>query len=180
MKFLLNWGPYSLWVFNFGLACCSIEFIAASTSKHDFIRFGHPGRARTPAGGPDRDRRDTDRQDDAGDQAPVRPDAGAQVRDLDGIVRQLRPLLGLYSVTKGIDQVLPVDVYVPGCPPRPEALLQGIIRLQRRSPPRTSGRSGVASSDTRFHLLRSNRACVRNSVTTCCPSRTSTGTASSR
>ena len=41
VKFLLNWGrKYSLWVFNFGLACCAIEFIAASTSKHDFIRFG--------------------------------------------------------------------------------------------------------------------------------------------
>ena len=109
VKFLLNWGRrYSLWVFNFGLACCSIEFIAASTSKHDFIRFGVIPFAHGP------------RQ------------ADLLVISMGSCANCGGPYWDSYSVTKGIDQILPVDVYVPGCPPRPEALLEGIIRLQEK------------------------------------------------
>jgi hypothetical protein len=84
IKFVLNWGRrYSLWVFNFGLACCAIEFIATSMGRHDFIRLGRdPVRARPAPGRPDGRVGHGDRQDGARDQAALRPDARAQVRDL--------------------------------------------------------------------------------------------------
>ena len=98
VKFILNWGRrYSLWVMNFGLACCAIEFIAASTAKHDFIRLGVIPFAHGP--------RQADllvvagtlhRQDGPGAQAGLRADAGPQVRHLVRVVLELRrPLLGL-------------------------------------------------------------------------------------
>jgi NADH-quinone oxidoreductase subunit B len=135
VKFLLNWGRrYSLWVFNFGLACCSIEFIAASTAKNDFIRLGVIPFAHGPR------------------QADLLVVAGTLTDKMAPVIKRLYdqmpepkyvismgscancggPYWDSYSVTKGIDQVLPVDVYIPGCPPRPEALLQGIIRLQEK------------------------------------------------
>ena len=106
VKFLLNWGRrYSLWVFNFGLACCSIEFIAASTSKHDFIRFGVIPFAHGPR------------------QADLIVIAGTPTDKMTPVIKRLYDQM---------PEVLPVDVYIPGCPPRPEALLQGIIRLQEK------------------------------------------------
>jgi len=119
VKFLLNWGRrYSLWVFNFGLACCSIEFIAASTSKHDFIRFGVIPFAHGPR------------------QADLIVIAGTPTDKMTPVIKRLYDQMPepKYVISMGswIDQVLPVDVYIPGCPPRPEALLQGIIRLQEK------------------------------------------------
>ncbi|HEX6467611.1 MAG TPA: NADH-quinone oxidoreductase subunit B family protein [Streptosporangiaceae bacterium] len=135
IKFILNWGRrYSLWVFNFGLACCAIEFIATSMSRHDFIRLGVIPFAPGPR------------------QADLMVVSGTVTDKMAPAIKRLYeqmpepkyvisfgacsncggPYWDSYCVTKGVDQIIPVDVYVPGCPPRPEALLHGIVRLQQK------------------------------------------------
>ncbi|MGA5701219.1 NADH-quinone oxidoreductase subunit B [Peterkaempfera bronchialis] len=135
VKVVLNWGRrYSLWCFNFGLACCAIEFIAASMARHDFIRMGVIPFAPGPR------------------QADLMIVSGTVTDKMAPAVKRLYeqmpepkyvisfgacsnsggPYWDSYSVTKGVDQIIPVDVYVPGCPPRPEALLQGILKLQEK------------------------------------------------
>ena len=135
VKFLLNWGRrYSLWVMNFGLACCAIELIATSTSKHDFIRLGVIPFAHGP--------RQADLLVVAGTltdkMAPALKRVYDQIPDPKYVISFGScsncggPYWDSYSVTKGVDQIVPVDVYVPGCPPRPEALLHGIVKLQEK------------------------------------------------
>jgi NADH-quinone oxidoreductase subunit B len=135
LRLVLNWGRrYSLWVFNFGLACCAIEFIAASMARHDFIRLGVIPFAHGPR------------------QADLMVVSGTVTDKMAPAVRRLweqmpepkyaisfgacsnsgGPYWDSYCVTKGVDQIIPIDVYVPGCPPRPEALLEGIVLLQER------------------------------------------------
>ncbi|TDC76822.1 NADH-quinone oxidoreductase subunit B [Actinomadura sp. 7K507] len=135
IKFVLNWGRrYSLWVFNFGLACCAIEFIATSMARHDFIRLGVIPFAPGPR------------------QADLMVVSGTVSDKMAPAIRRLYeqmpepkyvisfgacsncggPYWDSYCVTKGVDQIVPVDVYVPGCPPRPEALLHGIVHLQEK------------------------------------------------
>ena len=132
LRLVLNWGRrYSLWVFNFGLACCAIEFIATSMARHDFIRLGVIPFAPGPR------------------QADLMVVSGTVTDKMAPAVRRLYeqmpepkyvisfgacsnsggPYWDSYCVTKGVDQVVPVDVYVPGCPPGPETLLHGILTL---------------------------------------------------
>ncbi|SCE91946.1 NADH dehydrogenase subunit B [Micromonospora coriariae] len=150
IRFVLNWGRrYSLWVFNFGLACCAIEFIATSMGRHDFIRLGVIPFAHGPR------------------QADLMVVSGTVTDKMAPAIKRLYdqmpepkyvisfgacsncggPYWDSYSVTKGVDQIIPVDVYVPGCPPRPEALLHGILRLQEKIAAEQSGLGGVSRPD---------------------------------
>ncbi|MDG4783957.1 NADH-quinone oxidoreductase subunit B [Micromonospora zamorensis] len=150
IRFVLNWGRrYSLWVFNFGLACCAIEFIATSMGRHDFIRLGVIPFAHGPR------------------QADLMVVSGTVTDKMAPAIKRLYdqmpepkyvisfgacsncggPYWDSYSVTKGVDQLIPVDVYVPGCPPRPEALLHGILRLQEKIAAEQSGIGGVPQRD---------------------------------
>ena len=134
VRFVLTWGRrYTLTIADVGLACCAIEFVAASMSGSDLIR-----RAAAPAG-------DTPSADLLVVAGTVTDRLAPVVRRLYDAMPEPRyvmsfgacsnsggPYWDSYAVTKGVDRVVPVDVYVPGCPPRPEALLEGILQLQRQ------------------------------------------------
>jgi len=134
IKVVLNWGRrYSLWVFNFGLACCAIEFIAASMARHDFIRLGVIPFAPGP--------RQADLMIVSGTvsdkMAPVIRRLYDQMPEPKyvismGACASVGGVFDNYAIVQGVDQVVPVDVFVPGCPPRPESLIYGIVQLQRK------------------------------------------------
>jgi NADH-quinone oxidoreductase subunit B len=163
IRFVLNWGRrYSLWVFNFGLACCAIEFIATSMGRHDFIRLGVIPFAHGPR------------------QADLMVVSGTVTDKMAPAIKRLYdqmpepkyvisfgacsncggPYWDSYSVTKGVDQLIPVDVYVPGCPPRPEALLHGILRLQEKIAREDSGLGGVHRPDPLVEARAAERAAL--------------------
>jgi NADH-quinone oxidoreductase subunit B len=128
----LNWArENSLWLYTFGIACCSIELMQAAGPRSDLERFGMAPRA-TP--------RQADLMIVAG---TVTYKMARRVKLLYEQMAEPRYVISMgscancgglftpaYSVLKGIDRVIPVDVYVPGCPPRPEALVHGIFALR--------------------------------------------------
>ena len=130
---MINWArKNSIWPMSFGLACCAIEMMSMSASRYDIARFG----AEVFRGSP----RQSDlmiiagrvsQQDGAGDPPAVPADARAQVGDLDGRLRYFDRRFSNYALVP-VNQVIPVDVYVPGCPPRPEQLIYAIMMLQKK------------------------------------------------
>lgn len=132
---LINWGrSNSLWSLTFGTSCCGIEFMAVGCARYDFARFGFEVTRNSP--------RQADLIMVAGTittkMAPVFKRLYDEMAEpkyvvaVGGCTISGGPFKSSYCVVKGIDEIVPVDVYIPGCPPRPEAILYGMMQLQRK------------------------------------------------
>ncbi len=131
---VIQWGRYSsIWPALFGLACCAIEMMAVGNSRYDMSRFGAEVFRASPR------------------QADLMIVSGRVAQKMAPVLRQIYDqmpepkwvismgacascggIFNNYAIIQGVDKVLPVDVYVPGCPPRPESLLDAVVKLQKK------------------------------------------------
>jgi NADH-quinone oxidoreductase subunit B len=131
---MVRWArSNSIWPLGFGLACCAIEMMSASASRFDIARFGSEVFRSSP--------RQADLLIVAGrlswKMAPIMRRLWDQMPEPKwcismGACASCGGVFSTYSIVQGVDCVVPVDIYVPGCPPRPEALLDGLIKLQEK------------------------------------------------
>ena len=132
---LINWGiSNSLWPFCFGTSCCAIEFMCLGAARYDMARFGFEVARNSP--------RQADYIMCQGTityrMAPALKRLYEQMAEPKYVIAcgactvSGGPFKNSYCVVKGIDEIIPVDVYLPGCPPRPEAMFYGLMQLQRK------------------------------------------------
>ena len=135
LDWLFDWGrSHSLWPLTFATSCCGIEFMAVCAARHDIARFGFEVTRNSPR------------------HADVILVSGTIVKKMAPVLKRLYdqmadpkyviaigacsvsggPFKKSYHVVQGVDEIIPVDVYVPGCPPRPESFLYGMMQLQRK------------------------------------------------